>query len=286
MPKITVKFASADVIPSELKAFAKDDHSVEIWAGDNVAGETNPGLEANKNTILREKGELQTKYDNLLAANNDTSREVMELRSKVASGSGNQVTAEDMALLGAVKAVNPQIKPDALKKELESLPTLRTENETFKTRDANRAVFAASGFKNEKVFTDLLGNKEKNPNLEKVVVEKETVDGKAIDVVYAHVKGSDGAISKQKLDEYVKTNPEWEPYTPVLKAGTGGSGDQQIGWLPQESAGGQGGGSKDDANPLDAFINKQNETNAAKENPLLRKQPSASQGANLNVPQN
>jgi hypothetical protein len=159
MPKIKLPFATADAIPAELKAFASADNTVEMWVGDRVAEETNPQLEAARNTILGEKKSLQERYDGLTSSTAELAREVQELRTKVATGTS--VTPEELALVGAVKAVLPAIKPEDLKRELSEIPNLRSFKSGVEQRDANKQLFSSSGFKNEAVFLDLLSSKEK-----------------------------------------------------------------------------------------------------------------------------
>lgn len=296
MPKIKQKFASADAIPAELKPFANDQHEVEMWVGDNVAGETNPALEAQKNQILAEKKTLKEKYDTAIKASGDLSTEVMELRQKVASGS--QVSPDEVALIGAVKAVMPTVKPDELKKELEALPQLRGQVAEIQTKERNRKLFAASGFKNQTVFMDLIGNKDKNPNLVETVLETETVDNKPVEKAYAKVKQQDGTIAKQPLQDYVKANSAFTDYLPLLDAGAPNQDQYQHQWPIQPPTGGNGsnpnpgtGNTGDD--PLQAHINKMNEAAKAVPNPLL-KNPAAPAGSpkenpyvpGLHVPQN
>jgi hypothetical protein len=219
MPKIKLPFATADAIPAELKAFASADNTVEMWVGDRVAEETNPQLEAARNTILGEKKTLQERYDGLTSSTAELAREVQELRTKVATGTS--VTPEELALVGAVKAVLPAIKPEDLKRELSEIPNLRSFKSGVEQRDANKQLFSSSGFKNEAVFLDLLSSKEKNPNLEGTAIVKETVDGKEIAKAVAKVKKDGGTIEQVSLADYVAQNPALQPYVPLLNVDPG-----------------------------------------------------------------
>jgi len=282
MPKITVAFTDNASIPDALKPFANGGNTVEIWAGDNVAAETNPSLEAAKNIILDEKKTVQKKYDDLLQSSSDSSRELLELRNKVASGTS--ATPEDLALVASVKAVLPTIKPDDLKKTLESVPALQNKLLTYETNQKNAELFKSSGFKNETVFMDLLGNKDKNPNLVETSVEAEVVNGQNVNKVFAKVKQADGTVAKMPLTDYVKANDGWKPYLSVLN-GDGGTSTHE--WLEQ----GGGGGNDDPTIPvgfdLDKIIADQNAKALAVPNPLFPKSAPASTGnGNAAVPQN
>lgn len=270
MPKITLKFSDESAIPSELKQFKTDANTVEVWAGgdDTVAAETNAGLAANRDTIKAEKTALQQKYDSLLQSSGALSTEVLELRNKVASG--QTVTAEEIALVQTVKAVLPTIKATDLKTMLEKYPTLDSELTTIRERERNRQIFQASGFKNEKVFLDLLGNKEKNPNLDGVSVKEVDVDGQKVTKAFVTVKGEGNKVSEKELSAYINENAEWKDYLPALANG----GDQkETSWISQTPSDGGSSNSSDD--PLQKFIADQNKKALAAPNPLFDKQPTS-----------
>jgi len=262
MPQVKVQYADADSIPAALKGYAGSDNSVTVWVGENVAAETNPALAQNRDALKTEKDTIQTKYNNLLTSNSDLSTEVMELRSKVASGSS--MSPEDVELVNTVKAIRPGVKAKDLKTELEEVPTLRTKVTEISQREENAKLFKASGFKNEAVFMDLISNKSKNPDLEKTTIKTEKVNDKDVEVVYVDVKGTDGKIKEVKLTDYVKENTAWSPYVSMLDAAP----EQQQPWIQQPPAGG-GSSAQQGDDPLQSYIDSQNEKAKGAGNPLF-----------------
>lgn len=280
MPQITCSFADHASVPDALKPFSNGTATVTIWAGDNVAAETNPALEAKRAEILNEKKVIQDKYDDLVKTTGETSRQLSEAQVKLASGTS--ATPEDLALVSAVKKHLPTIKASDLDKKLEAIPTLESKIQSFEAKDTNAKLFKASGFKNENVFLDLLGNKDKNPNLAETVIENETVDGKVVEKVYVKVKDASGTLTKMLLTDYVKAQDGWKDYLPILN---GDSQSNQFDWLPQDAAGGGDKTYDTGGVDLDAIIKKQNEAAMAKVNPLMPA-PATTPQANAAVPQN
>ena len=280
MPQITCSFADHASVPDALKPFSNGTATVTVWAGDNVAAETNPALETKRTEILNEKKAIQDKYDELVKTTGETSRQLSEAQVKIASGTS--ATPEDLALVSAVKKHLPTIKASDLDKKLEAIPTLESKIQSFEAKDTNAKLFKASGFKNENVFLDLLGNKDKNPNLAEMVIENETVDGKVVEKVYAKVKDASGTLTKMPLTDYVKAQDGWKDYLPILN---GDGQSNQHDWLPQEAAGGGDKTYDTGGVDLDAIIKKQNEAAMAKVNPLMPA-PATTPQANAAVPQN
>lgn len=274
MPQITIPFSDENSIPAELKAFkAPNANTVTVWVGDNVAAETNPALEAKRTELLGEKKTLQDKYDSLVQSTAGLANEVNELRVKVADKSGNTVTPDELAIVSAVKQVMPAAKADDVKTVLTKYPTLVTDFDKLQSQEKNRKVFALTGFKNEVVFSDLMSNKDKNPNLVDLAVETETVDGKPVEKLYAKVKDAQGAISKQPFADYVKANTAFTDYLPALSTGPGNQSQttETPSWMPQTPSGGGGNGDDKTAGKtfLEQHIAKINEQNQAKPNALL-----------------
>jgi hypothetical protein len=282
MPKVKLSFASPDAIPAELKSFAGADNTVEIWTGsqETVAAELNPGLEANRNALKTEKEQLQSKYDNLLKSSSETSQQLQEANVKLASNTG--VSPDDLKLLNTVKQAAPGMKPEDIKNTLTAFPNVNAELTTLKADRENAEIFGATGFKNQKVFVDLLGNKTKNPNLEKVVVKEEKVDDKPVKKAYANIKQADGTIKEIAFDEYVKSNPEWSPYMPSLSDTA-----SQATWIQQQGGGAGGGGgtppTSGEKSPLDLAIEQANQKSKAIVNPL---RPATPTPATTEVKQN
>jgi hypothetical protein len=174
------------------------------------------------------------------------------------------------------------MKPEDIKNTLTAFPNVNAELTTLKADRENAEIFGATGFKNQKVFVDLLGNKTKNPNLEKVVVKEEKVDDKPVKKAYANIKQADGTIKEIAFDEYVKSNPEWSPYMPSLSDTA-----SQATWIQQQGGGAGGGGgtppTSGEKSPLDLAIEQANQKSKAIVNPL---RPATPTPATTEVKQN
>lgn len=236
MPKIKLTYTDETSIPPELKQYKlPNENAVEIWAGDNVAEETNAPLVKNRDDLRAEKETYKTKYETLLQSSSSTDKDVSDLKLQLQEATTKQIPETDLAIVKIVKEVAPQITPENLKIQLEKYPTLETRVQEIDTREKNEKVFAASGYKNKEVFLDLLGNPQKTKDVEFVVepVKEGTAEPK--DKVFANFKNAQGVTEKVELSKWVEQNEQWKPYLSVLNTGEQGNGTQ---WLPQSRAGG------------------------------------------------
>jgi hypothetical protein len=269
MPKVTIKFADENSIPAELKAFKKaDSNEVEVWAGDKVAEETNPGLAANRDTILSEKtkleGNLETARKQWESTNDTLSREVIQLREKVATSSGNTVTADDVAILTAIKPFGGTA--EELKTKLESGTAALAENASLKRKIHTQEIGQLLGWK-PSVLDDLLSNPEKSKDIE-FVAEDVTENDKTVRKVFVNTKNAAGATEKVDVQKFLETNTGWRDYVPALQAEASKTGPT---WLKQSKGSDTSATKTDDI--LEKHINERNQKNAAGVNPLLPNKP-------------
>lgn len=214
MPQVTLKFADENAIPAELKAFKQADNSVTVWAGDTVAAETNPGLAANRDQLKTEKEAavkaLADEKAQWTQTNDTLSREVIDLRTKVATTSG--VTAEEVALLNAVKPFGTD--PAKIKTTLEDATKAAAENATLKREILVKDVAQIMGWK-PTVLLDLINHPEKSKDIE-LVIEDATENDKPVKKVFVNQKDAAGAVSKIALTDFVTKTESWNDYLPIL----------------------------------------------------------------------
>jgi hypothetical protein len=231
MPKITLKYASEDEIPSELKQFkVADKLEVEVSAGtsqDAVATELNAPLAQSRDKILDEKKKVDEKYTALLTSSAQTATELKEAQVKLASATG--VSPEELQIIQTVKAINPTIKTDDLKTALTEFPKVQSELQTIKQEQEIGSLSRSVGFTNDTVFQTVWNNDAFNPNRDSVVWKDETVDNKAVKTPYVKLKTPvDGKI-EIPLKEYAEKTAEWTPFMPALTP----QDSKEKSWLPQ-----------------------------------------------------
>lgn len=276
MPEVTIKFTDEASIPAELKAFkTADTNDVKVWVGDKVAEETNPGLAANRDTILGEKtkleGTLETEKKKWETTNNTLSQEVISLREKVATSSGHTVTADEVAILTAIKPFGGTA--DELKKKLETGTAALAENTTLKRKLHTQEIGQHLGWK-PSVMEDLLSNPEKSKDVE-FVVENVTENDKTTAKVFVKTKNAAGADEKLEVSKFLEANAGWRDYLPSLQI------DSKTGptWLKQ-TKGTESPVKADDL--LQNHIDQRNKANTASTNPLIPNKtapaPPATQG--------
>lgn len=252
MPNTKLKFNTESEIPASLKPNAVkvgDSYEVEVYYGgsDLIAGELNPALEANKNTILKEKNDVEAKYNNLLTSTSTLSTENQELRVKLANG--QTVTPEDVKLLEAIK---PYGGFDTIKPKLDNYDSVANELTATKTQVRNKRIFDALGFSNEQIFNDLISNPAKLEGVSDVVFKEE--GGKVN--VFAKTKTETGEEKEVAFTDFIKNNEGWKPYLGSLKKDTV--------WFEQREGGGQ---PKTNGLSIDTVIEQDN-VRATASNPL------------------
>lgn len=235
MPKVTLTYNSEADIPAGLKPFKNANaNTVDIWVNTDetaMAAELNPSLETNRNAIIEEKRILQQKYDNLLSTSAATATELNEL--KIAQAAKTGVSKEDLDFLTEAKKLGTL---DELKTMKSNYPKLEADSKTLKDNE----IFSHSGFKNRKIFNDLMSNPEKVKGVKDFVV-KEVQDPanpndatKKVKQVFAQVENG----SEIALSEFAKQN--WADYLPLLDNGGGNDAQQQASnsWVKQTNSGG------------------------------------------------
>lgn len=264
MPKIEATYEK-DKLPEGLKDFAiEKDGKMVIDFDDSVALATNTALATKNSQLLGEKKAVQDKYDALVASSAEISREVLELRNKVASG--GQVTADELAIVQAVKGIE-NVTPDHIKKMVEEYPQLQAMVAQFGIDAENRTIAEVMGWK-PNVFGDLRNHPEKSKGL-KFEISDVTENGKTVKKVLVGHKDASGADVKTDLAEFVKSNSSWNEYLPSLQVETKSTGPT---WVASSQAGGST--VPDPAtNPVMAHIQAKNEKAKQSGNALRPAQP-------------
>lgn len=237
MPKVTLTYADETAIPTELKAFKTDDNKVEVWVNTNqeaVATELNPSLIANRDAILGEKNTFEAKYKALVSTSNksdvDTAKEIADLKLKTA----NPIPEADQKILDAIKAAKADATPEFLSEAIKQYPIVNEKLTLLERNQANNQLFAASGFKNEKVFNKILNDPELNPNFDSVVWKDEKdSNGNAVKNPYVKVKTAVEGKVELPFADYAKSTSEWNDFLPALNGGTSQQQTQTWGGVQQ-----------------------------------------------------
>lgn len=227
MPKIAEKYEKGKV-PAGLETYytVEKDGFMCAEFEDDVALATNPALASQNTKIIGEKRDLQAKYDTLVTSTADISREVGELRTKVATG--GQVTADELAIVTALKGIKDKT-PAEIKKMVEEFPALQGQIDSFKTKAENDAIAQAMGWKAD-VFGDLRPILAKDLTFE---VTDVTADGKVSKKIFVAGKDANGVDFKTELTDYAKATPSWTNHLPSLGATVGEGGPS---WVEQTPA--------------------------------------------------
>lgn len=275
MPKLILPFDTIDAVPASLKPYYNSESkNVEVFAGgeQTVAAELNPGLEKNRNELKAEKDKLAGEKATLEQSVANIGRELQTARAELATAQAAKgASPEDLALAAAVKAADPNIKPEDIGVRIKEYPELKAATEKANHQTFMNKAFELSGFKNQKVFETIANAPTLNPGLEKFSVEKNLVEGKEVDTLFALVKNADGTVVKTPFAEYAKANEAWGPFLPSLNESNTQWIPQNGGAQPAKEASTQAGGA------LGAFISAQNKNAAARSNPLNPAQPGQSQ---------
>lgn len=263
MPQVTLNFPDENAIPAELKAFkSASSNAVTVWVGDKVAEETNPGLASNRDALKTEKETLQARLDSEKSkwetTNNTLSQEVISLREKVATASGNTVTPDDIAILEAVKPFGS--KPDEIKSKLEAADSATTENAQLKRNLLVQNASSILGY-DPTALSNLLDHPVLAKDLE-LVIEDVTENDKPIKKVFANVKNAAGSIEKKEFSKFVQETSGWQTFLPVLQ-----SKSDQATWLPQSPTP-SGPNGPQTGNRLQSHIDAKNQAAKAAPNPL------------------
>lgn len=231
MPKIEYNFESEEKIPAEFKPFAVGT-KVTLWSNKDdleLAKEVNPLL-ADKNTeLIGEKRNLQVKYDALKTASSDDALDTAKLIVDNEKLKQSAKSSEETELLTAIQNVFSGVPLSEVKTKIPAL----VEDSKFAAKARKEkeleAVYEVSGFKNKKVFLDLVTNPDKMKNIEgNLIIEQiENSDKKAL---FANVKDANGVVQKKAFADYVNSSDDWKDYLPSL---TNGDVKENQTWIPQ-----------------------------------------------------
>lgn len=229
MPQITLNFDTKESIPSALQQYAGEDFKVTLWVGDKVAEETNPALAKNRDDILVEKNNLETKYKTLVESSNkgevELAKQIADL--KIKAESGTKLSDEDQKILDTVKSVKDvQVTPEYLAEATKNYHSVSSELSKLKQGALDSEFFKKTGFKNEKAFLKAISDKEANPNLVKYYSEEISENGKPVQKLFAEYKKADGTTDKVSFFDYVEKHADWSIYKPALV------GSEQQNWIP------------------------------------------------------
>lgn len=193
-------------------------------------------------------------------------RTIEELREKVPSDDAIIISADRAKSLGIEK-------PEDVEKIATDLTKLREKDTTRERQTALQRAAEKLGW-NADVMGRLPGMEEGRVEMRTERV-KEDGETRTIEVPYIIPGGEDAAA--ERLEDYAKSQEAWEPFMPSLRksdedgAGSGGDstgGNRTDGTpFPRQPAKGGKAGKND---PVDSFIEKQNQR-AAAPNPLRPK---------------
>lgn len=209
MPQITITFADETSIPSNLKQYVTDNKAI-IWVGDKVAEETNPGLADNRDKALRQKTEIETKYNNLLSSTSALSTELNETKVALANKAG--VSPEDLTFLTEVKKTG-KTAPEIVQMVTE-FPTVSEKAKSFELNESFQPFFEASGYKNSAILKDLTSKATGYK-----VVEK-TENGVTTQIPTLLIPNGD-KVDEIPLPDFAKLNPNWSSYEVALNTSNG-----------------------------------------------------------------
>lgn len=286
MPKQTIKYASETEIPSELKAYAKSDNSVEVWVNEDdtkLAAELNPQLEANRNKILGEKDTLQTKYDALVQTSSKEDLDKAKLVAENEQLKKTTVPPEDLEIVNAVKQVFPNMSAADLAKQIPQFKDATEKVVQYEKEKHNQTVFGALGYKNQSAFLDVLQIPDMLKGVEGDIFVEQIKEGDkpAVDKAFVNVKNDSGAIEKTSWEDYTtKINPKWQLHQASLNSVSGTNNTENNTWIPQNSEGEKGGGTGKGV--VESFVDKRNEQNKSATNPFIRNQPTTNPNAQVN----
>lgn len=200
MPKKTIKYASEEEIPSELKPFANG-LTVEVWVGDSVAEETNPDLKNQIATLTTAKTKAEQDYQTQLDANSKLLQKNQELNIKVANGV--TIQPEDVEYINKLKDLGT---PDDIVHKVSKSEKDKEELKNLRLDQKAELICEKMGWTNKKLVKERI---ELSPN-----VSFEVKDDK----VQASYKDADNKDVTVPMEEYVEKNEKWNLVSGLLNA--------------------------------------------------------------------
>jgi hypothetical protein len=200
MPKKTIKYASEDEIPSELKSFANG-LTVEVWVGDSVAEETNPDLKNQIATLTTAKTTAERNYQTQLDANSQLLQKNQELNIKV--NNGVTIQPEDVEYINKLKELGT---PDDIVHKVSKSEGDKEELKNLRLDKKAELICEKMGWTNKKLVKERIGLSGN--------VSFEVKDDK-VQVSYKDAENKDVTVD---MNEYVEKNETWNLVAGLLNA--------------------------------------------------------------------